>query len=71
MTTSARRAWTRELGDLSGDGSVNFVDFLEWRNNATPAALALAGFAVPEPSALAVLAIGVCGAGSMARGVRG
>lgn len=46
---------TRAEGDLVVDGVVNFDDFIEWRQNATPSALAAAGFVVPEPSTAAIL----------------
>lgn len=48
----------RNEGDLVRDGIVNFSDFREWKNNATPATLAGIDFSglVPEPSA-ALLAL--------------
>lgn len=47
---------SRMLGDLSGDGTVDFVDFLEWRNNSSFGKLSFAELnalthAAPEPSA--------------------
>jgi hypothetical protein len=52
---------SRISGDLNSDGLVTFLDFLEWRNNATPAALAAfnALSAVPEPATGLICAL-VC-----------
>lgn len=53
---------SRGMGDLSGDGQVNFVDFLEWRNSASEAVLAqfaAYGQQVPEPAAWAIASLGV------------
>lgn len=49
---------TRNLGDLDGDGSVSFTDYLEWRGNL-PAGSAAASLslAVPEPASLGLLVL--------------
>ena len=43
-------------GDLDFDSQVTVGDFRLWKNVASPAALAAAGFAVPEPSTALLLA---------------
>jgi hypothetical protein len=54
---------TRAGGDANGDGRVDYVDYLTWRKSALndPATLAsvLGGQTVPEPSSIAVVAIGL------------
>lgn len=51
---------TRVLGDLDGDGTVGFTDYLEWRANL-PAGSAAASLslAVPEPTGIILLASGI------------
>ncbi|MEM9658019.1 MAG: PEP-CTERM sorting domain-containing protein [Planctomycetota bacterium] len=50
---------SRDLGDLNLDGNVNFTDFIEWRENASAAVLAQAGYlSVPEPTSALLLALG-------------
>jgi HpiC1 cyclase len=55
----------RSMGDLSGDGVVNFTDFREWKSNYTgPGAASFDGlFAVPEPATASLLlfvVLGIC-----------
>jgi hypothetical protein len=56
-------------GDVDFDGVVTFADFRLWKGVASPAALMAAGFAVPEPGTVALLAgiVGLCAAGSLGR----
>jgi len=53
----------RSMGDLSGDGVVNFTDFREWKSNYTGSGIASfdAPLAVPEPAAAHLLLLGVVG----------
>jgi hypothetical protein len=55
----------RELGDLTGDGRVDLVDFRQWLDNAPPGVASLAGFGsrVPEPSSALIggMALGALG----------
>lgn len=51
-------AATHSQGDANGDGIVDGDDFLYWQRQATPAAVT---DAVPEPSAVAMLGVVVCG----------
>jgi hypothetical protein len=56
------------LGDINGDGIVDGQDFIIWLMQTTPGAASLAGYgpgaagvlggAVPEPSSVALVAIG-------------
>lgn len=53
---------TRALGDLNGDGIVNFTDFREWKSNYTgPGTASLDGLSVPEPAAGVLLLVGALG----------
>ena len=53
----------RSMGDLSGDGVVNFTDFREWKSNYTGpgAALFESLLSVPEPTTAILLLVGVLG----------
>lgn len=55
-------------GDFNGDGIVNGVDYTIWADHYAPAGLSI--LAVPEPSALALAAIGVMGLLVAARRIR-
>lgn len=47
---------SRGLGDLDEDGFVDFTDYLEWKANfPSPAAGAVAGGSVPEPTAVVLI----------------
>jgi hypothetical protein len=59
-----RQNGTRELGDLSGNGFIDFDDFGLWKTNYTGPALGAGSYsflAVPEPSSLVMLLVGVIG----------
>ena len=48
----------RDLGDLDGDGTVSFTDYLEWRANLPAgSAAATLSLAVPEPTSIGLLVI--------------
>lgn len=61
---------TWEDGDFTGEGIVDGADYTIWANNFAPAPL-LSPAAVPEPSALALAAIGALGLAGYARRHRG
>jgi hypothetical protein len=55
---------TRALGDLNGDGIVNFTDFREWKTNYTgPGSASLDGLSVPEPASAILLLFSLAGIG--------
>lgn len=60
----------RNLGDLDGNRRVDLNDFQLWLHNAPPELAAMA-FAVPEPSSVALIAIGLVGVGVLRRHGRG
>lgn len=58
--------WKQQFGtagpeaDGNGDGIVNLADYTMWRDNLSPAAIALSNsIAVPEPSSVFVLSLGL------------
>jgi hypothetical protein len=57
-----RQSVGRELGDLSGNGIVDFDDFDQWKRNYTGPGLAASEFAflsVPEPASALLLIFGL------------
>jgi hypothetical protein len=46
----------RNLGDLDGDGTVGFPDYLQWRTAAPPALAESLSLSAPEPTSLALMA---------------
>lgn len=58
-------------GDADGNGLVDLNDFAVWRNIVSPAGLAAAGLAVPEPSSMLLMSlVGLLGFGRVRRGQR-
>ncbi len=67
-----RQSGGRELGDLTGNGFIDFDDFQQWKQNfpgAFPGSGSLADFfgSVPEPTSAVLCFSGVIGLTSMAR----
>lgn len=67
-----RQSGGRELGDLSGNGFIDFDDFQQWKQNfpgAFPGSGSLADFFghVPEPTSAVLCFSGVLGLSTMAR----
>lgn len=59
-----RQSGGRELGDLSGNGFIDFDDFGLWKTNYTGPALGAGAFSflsVPEPSSVVMLLMGAIG----------
>lgn len=62
IANNFRKSGGRELGDLNGNGIVDFDDFGEWKSNYTGALLGASAFsflAVPEPSSMVLLFLAV------------
>jgi hypothetical protein len=59
IANNFRKTGGRELGDLNGDGFIDFDDFGQWKSNYTGPALGAGAFSflVPEPSSLVLLSV--------------
>ncbi len=52
---------THMQGNADGDGDVDGADFLTWQRQVGSAPIVAAAESIPEPGALALMLVGICG----------